>query len=120
MITVKNLKKNFGDLTVLKGIDVTIEKGECVVTEWLYRGPTQPNYMIIKDGWKLYIPYTPDSKVINALHDLNTDPYEMTNLLAGEPDAASRAKAEELRSALVEWLEKHNPEHAQGVALRNL
>ena len=31
MITVKNLKKNFGDLTVLKGIDVTIEKGECVV-----------------------------------------------------------------------------------------
>lgn len=31
MLTVKNLKKNFGDLTVLKGIDVTIEKGECVV-----------------------------------------------------------------------------------------
>ena len=31
MITVKNLKKNFGYLTVLKGIDVTIEKGECVV-----------------------------------------------------------------------------------------
>lgn len=31
MITVKNLKKNFGDLTVLRGIDVTIEKGECVV-----------------------------------------------------------------------------------------
>ena len=31
MITVKNLKKNFGDLTALKGIDVTIEKGECVV-----------------------------------------------------------------------------------------
>ena len=31
MITVKNLKKNFGDLTVLKGIDVTIENGECVV-----------------------------------------------------------------------------------------
>ena len=31
MIDVKHLKKNFGDLTVLKGIDVTIEKGECVV-----------------------------------------------------------------------------------------
>ena len=31
MIPVKNLKKNFGELTVLKGIDVTIEKGECVV-----------------------------------------------------------------------------------------
>ena len=38
MITVKNLKKNFGDLTVLKGIDVTIEKGECVVVI----GPSGP------------------------------------------------------------------------------
>ena len=31
MITVKNLKKNFGDLEVIKKIDCHIEKGECVV-----------------------------------------------------------------------------------------
>ena len=31
MITGTNLKNPSGDLTVLKGIDVTIEKGECVV-----------------------------------------------------------------------------------------
>lgn len=31
MIEVKNLKKNFGDLEVLKGISKTIEKGEVVV-----------------------------------------------------------------------------------------
>lgn len=30
MITVKNLKKNFGDLQVLRGIDATVGKGECV------------------------------------------------------------------------------------------
>ena len=31
MITVKNLKKNFGDLEVIKKMDCQIEKGECVV-----------------------------------------------------------------------------------------
>ena len=31
MITTKNLKKNYGELQVLKGIDQTIEKGEKVV-----------------------------------------------------------------------------------------
>ncbi len=30
MITVTNLQKQFGDLQVLRGIDATIEKGECV------------------------------------------------------------------------------------------
>lgn len=31
MITVKNLKKKFGNKIVLKGIDLNVEKGECVV-----------------------------------------------------------------------------------------
>ncbi len=33
MISVKGLTKNFGDLAVLKGIDVDIEKGDviCVI-----------------------------------------------------------------------------------------
>ncbi len=31
MINVKNLHKNFGKIEVLKGVDINIEKGECVV-----------------------------------------------------------------------------------------
>ena len=31
MICVKNLKKSFGELEVLKGINYNIEKGQCVV-----------------------------------------------------------------------------------------
>ncbi len=31
MIAVKNLKKNFEGLEVLKGVDLNVEKGECVV-----------------------------------------------------------------------------------------
>ena len=48
--------------------------GNYVVTEWDYRGPIQPNYMIVKDGWKLMIPYTEDSKVLNVLFNLNDGP----------------------------------------------
>ena len=31
MIDVKGLKKNYGGLQVLKGVDLTINKGDCVV-----------------------------------------------------------------------------------------
>ena len=37
--------------------------------------------MIVKDGWKLMIPYTEDSKVLNVLYNLNEDPHEMNNLI---------------------------------------
>jgi arylsulfatase A-like enzyme len=43
------------------------EQGEYVVTEWNYRGDIVPNYMIVKGSWKLMIPYSQSSSVINAL-----------------------------------------------------
>lgn len=95
--------------------------GEYVVTEWDYRGPVSPNFMIVKDGWKLMIPYTKESKVINAMYDLNTDPIEMNNLLGKNPDRARyKDKAEELRSCLLEWLKKNNSKHYKGVKEREL
>lgn len=95
--------------------------GEYVVTEWDYNGPTSPNYMIVKAGWKLMVPYTEDSKVLNALYDLNTDPYEMNNLLGITPNRKEyEQKAEELRSCLLEWLQKNNSKHYNGVLKRKL
>ncbi|MDX1284467.1 MAG: sulfatase-like hydrolase/transferase [Draconibacterium sp.] len=95
--------------------------GEYVVTEWNYRGPVSPNYMIVKDGWKLMVPYTPDSKVINAMYNLNVDPHEMNNLLGKNPDRVKyQDKAEELRSCLLEWLKKNKSKHYQGVKNRKL
>jgi len=97
------------------------EHGNYVVTEWDYRGETEPNYMIVKDGWKLIIPYTKSSTVLNAMFDLNTDPHEMNNLLGDNPDSDQYLeKAEELRTALLEWLEKNNSQHYYGVAARVL
>jgi arylsulfatase A-like enzyme len=97
------------------------EHGEYVVTEWDFRGPVAPNYMILKDGWKLMIPYTEDSPVLNALYNLNTDPYEMYNLIGNNPGAGLyKEKAEELRTTLLEWLKKTNSGHYDGVAARIL
>ncbi len=97
------------------------EHGEYVVTEWDYRGDISPNYMIIKDGWKLMIPYSKSSDVINAMYDLNSDPHEMNNLLGNNPDKADYAdKAEELRESLLEWLQKNNSKHFEGVKEREL
>lgn len=97
------------------------EHGKYVVTEWDYRGDVSPNYMIVKDGWKLIIPYSKSSKVIDAMYDLNSDPFEMNNLIGKNPDKAQYAeKAEELRKYLLEWLQKNNSKHYDGVKERVL
>ena len=97
------------------------EHGKYVVTEWDYRGPVSPNYMIVKDGWKMIIPYSKESKVINAMYDLNSDPYEMNNLIGKNPNKEQYAeKAEELRESLLEWLQKNKSKHYKGVKERVL
>ncbi len=94
------------------------EHGKYVVTEWV--SATNPNYMIVKDGWKLFIPNSANSTVIDAMYDLNTDPHEMTNLLAERNNEQYYEKAEELRESLLEWLEKNNSKHYNGVKDREL
>jgi len=97
------------------------EHGEYLVTEWDYRGDVAPNFMVLKDGWKLIIPYSVESTVINALYDLNTDPYEMNNLIGKNPEGEKyEEKVEELRSCLLEWLEKNGSKHLDGVGNRRL
>lgn len=96
------------------------EKGHVLVTEWNFRGPNEPNFMVIKDGWKLYIPYTKESKVRNAMHNLNNDPNEMINLLSPKWKNSYLNKAEELRSELIKWLKINNPEFVKGVSERVL
>jgi len=77
--------------------------------------------MVVKDGWKLIIPYTIKSTVVNAMYDLNSDPHEMTNLLGSNPNrAAYMEKAEELRACLLEWLAERNSVHYYSVSQRDL
>lgn len=117
------VEKHKSDGKSLRGLIEGTDKehGEYVVTEWDYRGDVSPNYMIIKDGWKLIIPYSKTSIVLNAMYDLNTDPHEMNNLLGKNPNRLRYAeKAEELRACLLEWLKKNNSKHYKGVKERVL
>lgn len=92
-----------------------------IVTEWNFRGDVISNYMVLQDGWKLLVPYSKESKVINALYDLNIDPHEMNNLLGSNSESSKyKAKAEELRGYLLEWLQKTNSKHYDGVKKRQL
>lgn len=97
------------------------DHGQYVVTEWDYRGDISPNYMIVEDGWKLMMPYSKSSGVMNALYNLNEDPHEMDNLLGDHPNREQyRERAEALRGRLLEWLDKNNSEHYEGVRERAL
>ncbi len=102
---------------LIEGTDT--DHGKYVVTEW--DRDNTPNYMVIKDGWKLIIPYTIKSTVINAMYDLNTDPHEMNNLLGSNPNGEQYLeKAEELRTCLLEWLAEKNSIHHYSVSKRDL
>ena len=92
-----------------------------IVTEWLYRGDSEPNYMIIKDGWKMFIPQTPTSPVIDVLYNLKEDPHEMNNLI-GNNDKQKKylGKVNELKADLLQWLSKNISKNFDGVKERNI
>lgn len=118
-----NIEKHESNGKSLRGLieGYDTEYGKYVVQEWDYRGDTEPNYMILKDGFKMIIPYTESSKVINAMYNLNKDPYEMNNLLGNNPDKEKYLeKAEDLRKSLIEWLIKNKSSHIAGVQKRKL
>lgn len=98
------------------------DKFDFVVTEWNYNlKDNEPNYMLVKGDWKLLIPYTPDSQVIDALYNLKDDPWEMNNLLGNNPGKAKyQDQANELKNDLLRWLEAHHSTHYDGVKERIL
>ncbi len=97
------------------------DRPEYIVTEWNFRGDIISNYMVMHQGWKLMIPYSESSRVINAMYDLNSDSNEMNNLLGSNPESDRfKEKAEELKGYLLEWLESTNSKHYEGVKNRQL
>ena len=93
-----------------------------VVTEWNYNlKDNEPNYMILKGDWKMFIPYSSSSNVINALYNLKDDPYEMDNLIGNNPEKAKyNEKANELKEDLLLWLTEKESTHYIGVKERVL
>jgi arylsulfatase A-like enzyme len=81
------------------------ENGKYVVTEWLSSLKSSPSHMVIKEGWKLMLPDSSAKDVMMALYDMNTDPYEMNNLLGNNPESIKYdAKVKELEACFREWM----------------
>jgi arylsulfatase A-like enzyme len=96
-------------------------RADYIVTEWNYRGDGEPNYMIVKDGWKMFIPQTASSTVIDVLYNLNEDPHEMNNLIGSNPARKKyTAKVAELKADLLQWLKEHDSKHYAGVKEREI
>ena len=89
---------------------------------WDFEDPGwQPGLMIRTKRWKLIIPNTAKSKVLNVLYDLKNDPNEMTNLLGTNPNRPFYLiEAEKLKAMLVEWLTKVHSPHLEEVKKRQL
>lgn len=95
--------------------------GKMVITEWLYNQDKMPGYMIVKDNWKMLIPYSAESNVIDALYNLKDDPHEMNNLLGSNPDKKNYTPiVHELQTDLANWLKRNKSIHYEGVKTRNL
>jgi arylsulfatase A-like enzyme len=96
-------------------------KGRYIVTEWLSDPNKVPGYMIVKGGWKMFIPHSSTSKVIDALYNLADDPYEMNNLMGSNPDKSKYTKKiNELHIDLLTWLKERNSSYYKEVKNRNL
>ena len=76
--------------------------------------------MIRAGDWKLLISKLPDSKSIDALYNLEDDPYEMHNLLYDGMSETHAMIAAGLKDKLISWLEDAGSPSVQGVRNRQL
>jgi arylsulfatase A-like enzyme len=95
-----------------------------IVSEWASEGV--PGFMVFDGRWKLMFGRTANAPSRDALYDLETDPLELVNLLAGANEGRYGPRtleaiyqAERLKSELVDWLTQIDSPHRAGVATRS-
>jgi hypothetical protein len=77
--------------------------------------------MVRTDRWKLFIPNTPTSTVLDAMYDLDNDPQEVNKPPGHESRAPQYAEqAEHLKGLMLSWLEEVDYPHIDGVRARKL
>lgn len=73
---------------------------------------SRTDFMIRYGNYKLILPRTANSTVTDMLYDLQTDPFEMKNLLGKNVSPLAASKAEFLKILLVEWMKRHSKPRA--------
>lgn len=91
------------------------------VSEWDWGNERVPSIMIRTAHWKLMTTHRPGGRQVEVLFDLQADPFEMNNLLARQkPHKDHVAKAEELRSMLLTYLNDVRYPLTEGIKNREL
>jgi arylsulfatase A-like enzyme len=84
-------------------------------------GRLNPNYMIRHGNLKLMMGQDPTNKCLDGLYDLKSDPLEMRNLIVSPVShEKNRKQAEMMKTRLISWLKKHEPQRASGIEKRDL
>ncbi len=79
-------------------------EGRVSVSEW--NATALPGFMVFDGRYKLMFGRGLTARSVDALYDLQEDPNELHNLLAGDTFEKSKAEATRMKSLLVAWLEK--------------
>jgi arylsulfatase A-like enzyme len=96
-------------------------KYDFAISEWVWTNESVPSLMIRTEEWKLMTTHRAGGKNIEALYNLKSDPFEMTNLLGTNPERFKyKATTEELRSKLLRYLREINSPLINGVEKRIL
>ena len=96
-------------------------KYDFAVSEWQWINRSIPSLMIRTNSWKLMTTHRSGGRNVEALFDLENDPYEMNNLLGSNPGRFEyREITETLRSKLVTYLRDNNSPLADGMEKRIL
>ena len=93
--------------------ELSDSKEAFAVSEW--PSDVVPGEMIRTKEWKLMIGRTEKAKSVDALYNMEKDPYETTNLLAGPDGKKYQQVVAELQRKLVENLEYRNSPYAKSV-----
>jgi arylsulfatase A-like enzyme len=107
----------------LKGVmeGTATPKYDFAVSEWTWKNANVPSLMIRTENWKLMTTHRNGGKNVEALFDLQKDPFEMNNLLGTNPERFKyQDTAESLRSKLVGYLKEVNSPLIKGVEERIL
>jgi Sulfatase len=108
----RSYNEQYDERTVVVEIDMRFPVNKNKLNEGLGE---RPNFMIRRGNYKLLLPKSRDSEVIDMMYDLTSDPGEMTNLLSAKnydssndvPDAVI-GKAEHLKILLLENLRRYD------------
>jgi len=105
-IEEKSYNKNYDELVAVSEIDPRVPVNSNQFSKPLGKSP---NVMIRHKNYKLILPRMRNSKVLDMLYDLDSDPFELVNLLGHNGMRAKQdvvGKAEHLKVLLIEWMRR--------------